>query len=160
MIELITSGFVLLSMLSGTAVASTKPMESQTPLNAVVVEDKNIVDGVALVASAGNEKTVEADVRDYFKDIPILAEIAGCESQFRQIGANGEIIQGKVNKGDIGVMQINKYYHSDEAAKLGLNLNTLAGNMTFGKWLYEKEGTAPWQSSAGCWDKSVAISKN
>ncbi len=156
MIELATSAFVLLSMLSGTVMAGTKPIDQSPPSNKVV-EDRNIVDGVALIATAGNTKGVEADVREYFKDTPILAEIAGCESQFRQIGTDGQVIQGKVNRGDLGVMQINKYYHADEAERLGLNLNTLSGNMAFAKWLYDKEGTLPWQSSAVCWDKSVAV---
>jgi len=146
-------------MFLGTATVSAKPIEYQSP-KALVVEDRNIVDGVALLVLAGNNNTiVEMNVRQYFKDTPILAEIAKCESQFRHIGENGEIIRGKVNKEDIGVMQINKDYHADEALKLDLDLNTLHGNMAFAKWLYEKQGTAPWQSSAGCWDKYAAISR-
>ncbi len=159
MIELTTSALVLLSMFLGTATASAKPIEYQSP-PIKTVEDRNIVDGVALLAFAGNSKTVvETKVREYFKNTPILAEIAKCESQFRHIGDSGNIIRGKVNPGDIGVMQINEDYHSDEAQKLGLDLTTLQGNMAYAKHLYEKEGTAPWQSSSGCWDKYVAISR-
>ena len=55
--------------------------------------------------------SVEAYVRDYFEKDPILAEIARCESTFRQFDSRGNVIKGKVNKGDIGIMQINKYYH-------------------------------------------------
>ena len=43
------------------------------------------------------------------------------------------------------------------AEKLGLNLKTLRGNMAYAKYLYEKEGVAPWKSSSSCWDKYVSI---
>lgn len=123
-------------------------------------EDITIVDGVALESAPVSAKNnVEIIVREYFEDTPILAEIAKCESQFRQIGSSGNIIRGKVNKSDIGVMQINTYYHAKQAEKLGLDLNTLLGNMAYGKVLYEKEGTAPWISSSPCWNKYVAMNR-
>ena len=158
MIELTTSAFLLLSMFYGTATASEKPMEYTIFKVNKPAEERNIVDDVALVAIVANNNTVETDVREYFADTPILAEIARCESQFRHIGESGDIIRGKVNKSDIGVMQINTYYHNDGARKLGLNLSTLAGNMAYAKALYKKEGTAPWQSSSSCWEKYSTIS--
>ena len=97
--------------------------------------------------------TLEVYVRDYFKDTPLLAEIAKCESRFRHLGKNGKIIRGEVAVEDVGVMQINEFYHEDRAAALGFNLHTLDGNLAYAKWLYAKEGTAPWASSARCWQK-------
>ena len=157
MIELATSALVLFSMFYGTSAASTKPVDSISHNTAAVMEDATIVDGIALSAPLQTSSVVESEVREYFKDIPILAEIAKCETHFRHLGEDGEVIQGEVNKGDIGVMQINTFYHADEALKLGIDLKTLRGNLTFAKWLYEKKGTAPWQSSAGCWQKYGAI---
>ncbi len=161
MIELTTSVFLLFSAFYGTASASAKPVEPVVPMvETASAEDPAIVDGVALMALTGKTGiNVEADVRAYFKDTPLLAEIARCESRFRHLGDNGEILRGKVNKSDVGVMQINKYYHDDEALKLGFNLNTLQGNMAFAQWLYDKKGSAPWQSSSGCWQKYVPIAK-
>lgn len=159
MIEITTSIIMLLSMLYGPATATAKTVDSP-PEASNSIEDSIIVDGVALMAPVGNTNTVEADVREYFKDIPILAEIAKCESEFKHTGDNGEIIKGRVNRGDLGVMQINKYYHEDDALKLGLDLKTLQGNMTFARKLYEKYGTSPWQSSSECWKKYVSIAKN
>ena len=158
MIELTTSAMILLSMFYGTASATAEPVEPASAMS-ITSSDQNVVDNIALVATPGTSTTVEASVREYFKDTPILAEISKCESTFRHIGKNGEIIRGKVNKGDIGVMQINTYYHEEEAEKLGINLKTLQGNMAYAKYLYEKEGTTPWQSSSKCWNKQVAISK-
>ncbi|MDD5050260.1 MAG: hypothetical protein PHV93_00770 [Candidatus Pacebacteria bacterium] len=100
--------------------------------------------------------TLEAHVREVFKDTPILAEVARCESQFRQFGTDGKIIRGEVNKHDVGLMQINEGYHAEQAEKLGLDLYTLDGNIAYAKVLYEKEGTAPWSASKPCWSKSAA----
>lgn len=158
MIELATSALVLLSMFYGTPTVNATATNSSVP-SVQSLHDPTIVDGVALIAPAGNANAVEMRVREYFKETPILAEIARCESQFRHTGNNGEIIKGIVNKSDIGVMQINEYYHFDEALKLGFDLKTLRGNMAFAKRLYEKQGTAPWQSSAECWEKSKAVAQ-
>jgi len=158
MIELTTSAIILLSMFYGTGSAEAEPIKS-SPAVTITVADQNIVDNIALIATPGTSKTVEVSVREYFKDTPILAEISRCESAFRHIGTNGEIIRGKVNRGDIGVMQINTYYHEEQANKLGIDLMTLRGNLEYAKQLYDKEGTAPWQSSSKCWNKYVTISK-
>lgn len=101
--------------------------------------------------------SVEAYVREYFKDAPILAEIARCESTFRQFDSNGNVVRGKVNKGDIGVMQINKYYHEESAEKLGYDIYTIDGNLGFAKWLYGKYGDSPWVHSSKCWKKSQEL---
>lgn len=158
MIEITTSIMMLLSMLYGPATVDAKSVDVKASVKSYT-SDPAIVDGVALMAPVGNTNTVEADVREYFKDIPILAEIAKCESEFKHTGENGEIIKGRVNRGDLGVMQINKYYHEEDASKLGLDLKTLRGNMAFARNLYDKYGTSPWQSSSGCWKKYVPIAK-
>ena len=91
--------------------------------------------------------TVEEYVRNYFSDIPIMVEIARCESRFRQHDKNGKVLRGKVNTLDRGVMQINEYYHNDEADKLGYDLLTIEGNTAYARYLYEKYGVKPWKSS-------------
>lgn len=54
-------------------------------------------------------------------------------------------------------MQINEYYHKDTAKRLGYNIYSLKGNMAYAKWLYKREGTAPWASSSKCWGKYAEI---
>lgn len=98
--------------------------------------------------------TLEEHVKDFFKDDPILAEIAKCESNYRHFGRNGKIIRGIVNKADVGVMQINEMYHAAQAKTLGYDLYTLDGNMAYAEWLYKQEGVKPWKSSSKCWDDS------
>lgn len=98
--------------------------------------------------------SVEDTVRTYFKDVPILAEIARCESQFTQINPQtGTVNRGLANPQDVGVMQINEYYHSKTAQKMGLELSKLEDNMAYARYLYEREGTKPWNASRACWQK-------
>ena len=95
--------------------------------------------------------TLEEYVRFYYYDMPILAEIARCESRFRHTGVDGRIIRGETTREDVGVMQINEFYHEERAENLGMNLHTLQGNLAYAKWLYGKEGGAPWFASSKCW---------
>ena len=99
-------------------------------------------------------QTVEQYVRGYFADEPIMIEIARCESRFKQFDSDGSIHRGVVNRSDLGVMQVNEYYHGKVADKLGLDLYTIQGNVAYAKYLYDKEGVQPWMSSSPCWSKS------
>lgn len=95
--------------------------------------------------------SVEEYVRDYFSDIPIMIDVARCESTFRHFDRNGEVLRGTVNRGDIGVMQINKYYHLETAVRFGIDIYDLDGNLDYARNLYERKGTRPWVHSSGCW---------
>lgn len=95
-------------------------------------------------------------VRDYFEDVPVLIEIARCESTFRHELADGSILRGRVDPADTGVMQINRRYHQGSADAMSLNLNNIYDNMAYARHLYENEGTRPWNSSAPCWNRQVA----
>lgn len=99
--------------------------------------------------------STEEYVRNHFADTPILAEIARCESQFRQFDKNGEVLRGVVNDRDVGVMQINEYYHLETAEKTNIDIYTLEGNLEYGRKLYEKFGTDPWNASKPCWGKNL-----
>ena len=103
--------------------------------------------------------TVEEYVREHFENYPVMAEVAKCESRFRHFKKNGDIIRGEVNRDDVGVMQINEYYHSDTADKLGINLYTLEGNVKYAEYLFNKEGTSPWLASSKCWGVENHIAK-
>jgi len=43
-----------------------------------------------------------------FFDIPVMIEVAKCESRFRQTDGNGETLRGEKNILDRGVMQIKR----------------------------------------------------
>lgn len=99
----------------------------------------------------------ESIVRSYFKDIPVMIQIARCESTFRHTLPDGTVLRGRVDPADTGVMQINKRYHSARADQLGLDLNDIYGNMAYARDLYERLGTQPWSASAPCWGSTIAM---
>src|SRR3989338_8855009 len=64
-------------------------------------------------------QTVQEYVRGYFAGTPIMAEVARCESHFRQFDRDGSVHRGVVNDQDVGGMQINERDHLKTAQKLG-----------------------------------------
>lgn len=144
MLQFTTIG--ILMALSGLAQSST-----------VTSIDSNLEAEGAKTSSIVLEEDVEEFVREYFKDTPILADVARCESTFRHLGKDGYVIRGIVDKRDVGVMQINEGYHLETANKLGHNIYTLEGNMDYAKLLYQKFGLSPWKASSKCWLKNLEL---
>lgn len=99
---------------------------------------------------------IEAKVRAYFSDIPVMVEVSRCESHFRQFDKNGNTFRGVVNNKDVGVMQVNEHYHLKRAEKLGYDLYSVEGNLAYARLLYKESGTQPWSSSSPCWGKTAA----
>lgn len=113
------------------------------PPGAICVEDCPLIE-------------VEGEVRAYFKDEPILVEIARCESEFRHWEAPGVVLKNNQGSSATGVMQIMASVHEKDANVLGYDLEDLHGNMAYAKWLYEKQGTKPWEASRYCWGEHYA----
>lgn len=101
--------------------------------------------------------TVEEYVNTYFENAPILAAIAECESHYRHFDEHGDIIRGRANSQDVGVMQINERFHLEAAVDLGYNLYSLEGNVAYAQYLYDEEGTKPWNASKKCWGKNERL---
>lgn len=140
-------------MVLSTVTGSTNPV---TIKDIPKVEEK--VSEQALVKKPGNKEieknmSTEEYVREYFKDIPIMIQVARCESTFRHLDKDGKIHRGVVNNDDVGVMQINEYYHLDKSIRGNYDIYTLEGNTAYARDLYEREGTKPWSSSKPCWGK-------
>lgn len=111
------------------------------------------------ISSIEKPITVEEYIRNYFSDIPVMIEIARCESRFRQFDKSGAALRGEQNILDRGVMQINEYYHSEDSKKLGFDILTLEGNASYARYLFYKYGVAPWKSSYACWGRTTAYSE-
>jgi len=97
-------------------------------------------------------QTVEETVREYFADIPVMIEVARCESKFRQFADSGNVLRGGVGGQMIGVYQFFDRYHLSPASVLGFDIETLEGNLDYARYTYKQEGTAPWNSARDCWD--------
>jgi hypothetical protein len=102
-------------------------------------------------------KNTETIVREYFADIPIMIQVARCESTFRHTLADGSVLRGVVDNADTGVMQINKRYHLATATTLGLDLEDIYDNMAYARYLYERQGVQPWNASRPCWGQTLAM---
>lgn len=106
--------------------------------------------------NAGVQEALEV----FFADLPLMLVIARCESggglngSPRQFGPDGTYLKGKVVPADTGVLQVNKTYHLARAQKLGYDIETLAGNMSYARLLQKEQGYWPWISSWKCWGKS------
>ncbi len=99
----------------------------------------------------------ETAVRSYFSDIPVMIQIARCESTFRHTLENGTVLRGKRDPADTGVMQINQRYHGEKARELNLDLTDMYDNMAYARDLYLRQGTRPWNASAPCWSHTIAM---
>lgn len=154
MFQLATSALLLLGTLYGGL-----PAQAGAPAEGTAVSRPEIAIPAKYTARANQPLTLEEYVRLYYYETPILAEIAKCESRFRHLGANGKVLRGEASREDVGVMQINEFYHEERAEKLGLNLHTLDGNLAYAKWLYDREGGVPWFASSKCWQKSDTLAK-
>lgn len=132
----------------------------------ITVSGAAAVDTTPIAYGQIAEETVQAEkvaisdtesiVREYFKDVPVMIQVARCESTFRHTLADGTVLKGKVDGADTGVMQINKRYHESAAIKLGLDLENIYDNMAYARHLYEKQGVQPWSASRPCWGKTLA----
>ncbi len=106
--------------------------------------------------STNDTASTEEKVREYFKDIPIMIEVARCESGFTHIDPNThEVKRGHLNAQDIGVMQINEMYHRATARAMGLDIDDLEDNLAYARHLYETQGLQPWNASNGCWQSHL-----
>ena len=113
-----------------------------------------------VLAKDKKEMTVREVVKDYFSDIPILIDVAHCESGIVQFNQDGTVLRGFVNPQDVGVMQINEKYHLDTSIRLGIDIYTLEGNLEYARFLYETQGTRPWEYSSHCWNKMREVALN
>lgn len=106
---------------------------------------------VPTFALAGDNSTVEPYVRAYFADIPVMINIASCETQFHQFNSDGSVIHGGYRHHMIGLFQFAPF-HASTASALGMDINTLLGNMEYARYLYGQSGTTPWLDSSPCWE--------
>lgn len=143
---------MVISAFTGTTSPMTVNDVPSTAIDSSVVRQ---VENRKTTKEIGDVMSTEQYVRHYFKDIPIMIQIARCESTFRQLDSDGEIHRGRVNNADVGVMQINEFYHLDKSEKENYNIYTLEGNTAYARELYEDKGTQPWSSSKACWGKYV-----
>jgi hypothetical protein len=112
-----------------------------------------VVASLALGAShASASADVEGMVRATFADAPAMIKVAECESKFRQFTDAGNVLHGGMDGKMIGVYQLYGDVHRQAALNLGFDIDTMLGNISYARYLYDKQGTDPWMSSFSCWN--------
>ena len=99
------------------------------------------------------------DSPDEKKKWALLRDVITCESAARWV-----ISEVPGFGYDTGACQINTYYHSVEAARLGYDLFNPSENMLYCVSLYDKHYPAmisgawcPWEATRGCWEERQGI---
>lgn len=89
--------------------------------------------------------------------VPQLKRVCSCESLGYATGTpthydkKGNVLHGKINDLDRGMCQINLGYHQETAEKMGIDVETEEGNITYANFLFKTQGLKPWKWSEGCW---------
>ena len=86
---------------------------------------------------------VESEINKIFPDMPIMKDIAKCESGLRQYSNNFVPLRGGKGGNYIGVFQLAES-HSQAARAMGFDIYSLEGNVGYAKVMYDAQGTAPW----------------
>ena len=150
MIELTTSIAFLVSSLYGSGLAHVADASTTNALlSASTASLAATTTQVAMIDRAAAEEYIKTE----YADTPILIAIAQCESNFRQFNPDGTVVRGNVNSHDVGVMQINETYWLGKSKSLGDDIYTIEGNAAYAKYLYDNQGTDPWNSSSKCWSQ-------
>lgn len=124
------------------------------PTGSAPIADATTTQSAVMPAS----QSVEEYVREYFKDEPVMIDIARCESRFRQLDSTGKVLRNEQGSSAVGAFQIMASIHAASADKnLGLNIYDLQGNAAYARYLYERQGTAPWNASKACWGKAQHV---
>ena len=117
---------------------STQPERFVPPKPAVI-----LYRGVPLTQ---DQIAIKMAVEASFASVPLMTPIAGCESSYRQYGANGKpLISGT---DDVGVMQVNIPTWSKKGKELGLDfVHSSEDNIKMAKYILDTQGISAWSCS-------------
>ena len=92
---------------------------------------------------SSKQSSVKRQILAYFKDVPEMIKIAGCESGFRQFDDDGNVVVSPTN--DFGLFQINFETWNEKAKELKLDYkNKIEDNMKMARYIYENSGLNSW----------------
>jgi hypothetical protein len=140
-------------------VATSSPATLQSQGSTTTPESEPVDTSQATTSSTetpqSKKKQTNAGIRDKvakaFHDAPTMVYVAECESRFRQFTDSGNVLYGGYQNAMVGIFQVYERVHGGDAKRLGYNLETVDGNISYARHLYNRSGTDPWISSFGCW---------
>ena len=86
-----------------------------------------------------------------------MVKVAQCESFTQQYDpTTGGVFKGYYNPKDIGLFQINQDAWGATEVQLGVNVDTLQGNLEMAQYILKTQGLNAWIYSYPCWGKRDA----
>ena len=121
------------------SVPKTKPVATSTPS----------------LSSSDLRGLASSTAAKYGLDPVLVQKIIGCESQWKATNVHPNVRAGTTTPWsyDIGLLQINDYYHETEWEAQGLDMKNPKDNLEFGLKMMQQQGTQPWNASKNCWLK-------
>jgi hypothetical protein len=100
----------------------------------------------------------EAFLRSYFHDIPVMVEIARCESGFRNVQSGLQQPYGRERS--FGFFQIHEPDWHQQAVSLGLTeyQTDAMHNVLMARHIYNTQGLSAWRASKHCWGRYLSRS--
>jgi hypothetical protein len=145
-------GFDLLANLTASGLLAASAIAGGGTVSA----EPTIVAAPFMEAQTVDEYT-EQYVREVFADVPVMIEVAKCESHLKHFDENRKVIKNRSGSSAVGVFQIMASIHAEDAKNMGHDIMTIEGNVDYARHLYETSGTKPWEadkSSSACWGKT------
>lgn len=102
-------------------------------------------------AKLDNEALIERYARRHNHNTAVVKAVVECESRMYENATGTQAVVGK----DIGLMQINTYYHEDRAERMEIDIHTRSGNLEYGMRLMKEKGLQPWSASRHCWGPKI-----
>jgi hypothetical protein len=140
MFQKILKGLFVITVLFSVHVISAEAAATSSVPSTTVTSSR------ATSTSLQTPAEIEKRVSEYFTDVPVMIEIAKCESKFRQYTDAGNVLRGGGSGGMIGIFQFYELIHKAPALALGFDIETVEGNIAYARHIYEQEGTRPWAS--------------
>lgn len=124
-----------------------------TPISIIPQQPPEVLTTGTTAPYSTIDEAITSLAKKYKQDEKLARKIISCEGQaYKQIGNNKNIDKdGKVWSVDVGLWQINNYYHEANAIKMGLDIYDDYGNLEYGFILLSTQGVKPWKASQRCW---------
>lgn len=151
LLRLVTAVLIIIALalfpLRGGAFVTEQPAHTYSPEVLGPINPDTTQPDLDKSKTAGTTpNTVEEKILKAFPDVPIMVEVARCESQLDPLADRGNL------NVDVGLFQINQV-HNETLVELGLDRRDIDDNIAFARILFDQSGLAPWYMSKNCWAK-------
>ena len=106
---------------------------------------------IELVEEPTPQELVSNYAEEYGVDLKLANAIISCESRYNENAIGTLAVVGE----DVGLWQINSYFHKQTALSMGLDIYKVEDNIKYGFYLLSTEGVRHWYPSKLCWSAKL-----